>query len=79
MHLNCHTVGGEVVLAVRDNGLDLANEPRLFAMFQRLHDYVEGSGIGLYMVKKLVENAGGRIVVQSQVGVGSTFTMHFRR
>ena len=81
VHLSCHTVGGEVVLTVRDNGLglDLADEDRLFAMFQRLHDHVEGSGIGLYMVKKLVENAGGRITVQSQVGVGSTFTVYFRR
>ncbi|TPG67587.1 sensor histidine kinase [Hymenobacter nivis] len=81
VRLSCHTVGNEVVLAVQDNGLglDLADEPRLFAMFQRLHDHVEGSGIGLYMVKKLVENAGGRIAVQSQLGVGSTFTVHFRR
>ena len=64
-------MGGEVVLAVRDNGgLGLANEPCLFAMFQRLHDHVEGSGIGLYTVNKLVENAGGCLVVQNQVGVG---------
>ncbi|OGX82695.1 ATP-binding protein [Hymenobacter coccineus] len=81
VRLSCHAVGREVVLAVQDNGLGLdlaADDPRLFAMFQRLHDHVEGSGIGLYMVKKLVENAGGRIAVQSQLGVGSTFTVHFR-
>ncbi len=81
VRLSCRAMSEEVVLAVQDNGLgvDLADEPRLFAMFQRLHDHVEGSGIGLYMVKKLVENAGGRVAVQSQVGVGSTFTVHFRR
>ncbi|MFD1468875.1 ATP-binding protein [Hymenobacter caeli] len=79
--LACRAVADEIVLAVRDNGLglDLADEERLFAMFQRLHDHVEGSGIGLYMVKKLVENAGGRVEVQSQLGVGSTFSVHFRR
>ena len=73
-------VAGAVVLTVQDNGLglDLTREPPLFAMFQRLHDHVEGSGIGLYMVKKIVENAGGRIEVQSQQGVGSTFTVYFR-
>ena len=46
-------------------------------MFQRFHDHVEGSGIGLYMVKRMVENAGGRIGVQSEQGRGSTFTVYF--
>jgi signal transduction histidine kinase len=68
-----------VVLDVQDNGLgiDLAREEYLFAMFQRLHTHVEGSGLGLYMVKRMVENAGGRITVQSQVGEGSTFSVYF--
>lgn len=81
VRLTCRAVAGEIVLAVQDNGLGLnvADEDRLFAMFQRLHNHVEGSGIGLYMVKKLVENAGGRVAVQSEVGVGSTFTVHFQR
>ena len=46
-------------------------------MFQRFHDHVEGSGIGLYMVKKMVENVGGRIEVWSDLGLGSTFTVCF--
>ena len=67
------------VFEVQDNGLGLnaASEQRLFGMFQRFHDHVEGSGIGLYMVKKMMENAGGRIVVQSELGRGSTFTVYF--
>jgi signal transduction histidine kinase len=69
------------VLTVQDNGLgiNLVHEQRLFGMFQRLHDHVEGSGIGLYMVKKMVENAGGKITVESQVDVGSTFSVYFKR
>ncbi|RZK11494.1 MAG: HAMP domain-containing histidine kinase, partial [Hymenobacter sp.] len=35
----------------------------------------EGSGVGLFMVKRLIENAGGTITVQSQLGVGTTFTV----
>ena len=58
-------------------GLNAANEQRLFGMFQRFHDHVEGSGIGLHMVKKMAENAGGRIEVRSDLGLGSTFTVCF--
>ena len=73
--------GGGVVLEVQDNGLgfDAANEHKLFGMFQRFHDHVDGSGIGLYMVKKMVENAGGRIAVHSQLGEGSTFSVYLNR
>ncbi|RZK63153.1 MAG: PAS domain-containing protein [Hymenobacter sp.] len=72
--------GSYQVLAVQDNGLgfDLARgEAKLFAMFQRLHTHVEGTGIGLYMVKKMVENAGGRIEVRSEPEQGATFTVYF--
>jgi len=69
------------VLEVHDNGLgfDMARETQLFAMFQRLHTHVEGSGVGLYMAKRLVENAGGRIAVASTVGEGATFTVYLPR
>ena len=46
---------------MQDNGLGIdltQGEERLFAMFQRLHTHVEGTGMSLYMVKKMVKNAG---------------------
>jgi signal transduction histidine kinase len=66
-----------LVLDVQDNGLGLSapQQDRLFGLFRRLHPHVEGSGVGLFMVKRLVENAGGTITVTSQLGVGSTFTV----
>ncbi|MGI4741609.1 MAG: PAS domain-containing protein [Janthinobacterium lividum] len=70
------------VVAVQDNGLglDLAQgQGKLFGMFQRLHAHVEGSGVGLFMVKRLVENAGGHITVNSTLGEGSTFTIYLPR
>ncbi|OUJ75154.1 hypothetical protein BXP70_03770 [Hymenobacter crusticola] len=81
VHVRARQEEPYVVLEVEDNGLgfDLAREEQLFAMFQRLHTHVEGTGIGLYMVKRMVENAGGKISVHSQVGVGTTFTIYFPR
>jgi signal transduction histidine kinase len=73
--LRAHVRKGHTVLEVHDNGLglDRAHLPKLFHMFQRFHDHVEGTGVGLYMVKRMVENAGGRIEVHSQLGAGTTF------
>ncbi|RDC62418.1 PAS domain-containing protein [Adhaeribacter pallidiroseus] len=69
------------VLSVSDNGLgmDLSGKPKLFSMFQRLHNHVEGSGIGLYMFKRIIDNAGGKIQVQSTLDEGSTFQVFFPR
>jgi PAS domain S-box-containing protein len=79
IRLACATEGNTLVLKVQDNGLGVSElqRMRLFQLFQRLHTHVEGSGLGLYMVKKIVENAGGTIEVQSQVNEGTTFTIRF--
>ncbi|SFQ67392.1 sensor histidine kinase [Hymenobacter arizonensis] len=68
-----------LVLEVEDNGLglDLSGDHQLFGLFRRFHTHVEGSGVGLHMVKKLVENAGGKIEVKSKPGQGSTFSVYF--
>ncbi len=69
------------LLTVTDNGLGMDPErcDQLFGMFKRFHDHVEGTGIGLYMVKKIVENAGGTIEVSSALDEGSTFRVYFKR
>jgi len=70
------------LLEVHDNGLGLdvaQDSDKLFGMFKRLHMHVEGTGVGLYMVKKIVENAGGRIEVASTLGQGSTFRVYLPR
>jgi signal transduction histidine kinase len=74
LHSRCDEVG-QIVLEVHDNGLGLSEQQQsqLFRLFRRLHTHVSGSGVGLYMVKKMVDNAGGTLTVQSQLGVGSTF------
>lgn len=78
IHVRCHrTKPGYLTLEVQDNGLGLTQEQQgaLFQLFKRLHSHVSGSGVGLYMVKKMVDNAGGVLTVESQPGVGSTFAV----
>lgn len=79
VHIRCRHEGPQTVLEVEDNGLgmDLAKQTELFGMFRRYHTHVEGAGVGLYMVRRMVEHAGGRIDVRSQPGVGSTFSVWF--
>lgn len=71
--------GPRIVLEVQDNGLGMSEvqQRQLFGLFQRLHTHVEGTGVGLYITKRLVENGGGTIAVESQVDVGTTFTLTF--
>jgi signal transduction histidine kinase len=78
VRLTCRTQAGYWCLTVQDNGLGLtvAQQAELFALFRRFHDHVEGSGLGLYTVKKTAENLGGRVEVQSEPGVGSTFRVY---
>ena len=71
--------GPRVVLEVQDNGLGMSEvqQRQLFGLFQRLHTHVEGTGVGLYITKRLVENGGGTIAVESHVDAGTTFTLTF--
>ncbi|MBB6609606.1 CHASE domain-containing protein [Pontibacter sp. Tf4] len=70
-----------VVLEIADNGLGIKKEHqhKLFSMFRRLHKHVEGTGIGLYIVKRIIENNGGRISVESDQDVGTTFKVYFKQ
>ena len=70
---------GTTELRVTDNGrgLNLARHgSELFQLFRRFHPDVPGTGLGLYLVKRLVNQAGGRVEVESAVGVGTTFRVY---
>ncbi len=65
------------LFSVTDNGIgiDRENITSVFQIFSRVKEVdVEGTGVGLYIVRKIIEDNGGRIVLQSKKNVGSKFT-----
>jgi light-regulated signal transduction histidine kinase (bacteriophytochrome) len=67
-------------ISVTDNGLGIdldLHRDKIFTLFKRFHDHVEGSGIGLYIINKIVETKGGKIEIESIVNRGSTFKVIF--
>lgn len=73
---------GELLLTYSDNGrgLDLERaEGKLFEMFQRFTDDVTitGTGVGMYIIKKLIDKNGGRVKLSSEPGQGLTYFIYF--
>ncbi|MBK8905973.1 MAG: PAS domain S-box protein [Anaerolineaceae bacterium] len=78
IHISAHQDQAKWVIQVTDNGIgmDPKLSEKIFVIFQRLHTRQEypGTGIGLAICKKIVQNHGGTIWVQSEPGAGATFT-----
>jgi two-component system sensor histidine kinase BaeS len=79
--IECDLDGGDAVIAVRDSGEGIAPE-HLAHVFDRFYKAdasrsgsSTGSGLGLSIVKAIVERHGGRVTVASQPGRGTTFTL----
>ncbi len=70
-----------VIVEFEDNGLGMDLKrygDRLFGLYQRFHGHKEGKGLGLYMTRSQVIAMGGKIEVESEAGVGTTFKIFFK-
>jgi light-regulated signal transduction histidine kinase (bacteriophytochrome) len=77
IHISSQDKADAWTFAVKDNGIGIDAEyfDRVFMVFQRLHNRTDypGTGIGLAICKKVVDRHGGRIWIESEAGIGSTF------
>lgn len=71
---------GFIVISVRDNGIgiDASKHEDIFSKYFRLENGIEGAGVGLYLVKEIVTNSGGKIIVESDPGKGSEFKVYLK-
>jgi two-component system sensor histidine kinase/response regulator len=78
IHISANCAAGKCQFSVRDNGIGIAPQYRekVFDVFRRLHGQsIPGSGLGLALCQRIIEECGGTIWVESEPGSGSTF--HF--
>lgn len=74
------TADEQPVLEVRDNGLGMQldeSTPPIFQLFSRQHTHIDGTGVGLYLVQRIVNSQGGHVGVISTLGEGTTFTIYW--
>lgn len=69
-----------IIITVKDNGIgiDTTKTDAIFSKYFRVENNIEGSGIGLYLVKEIVNNSGGKIEVKSELGLGSEFKVYLK-
>jgi ligand-binding sensor domain-containing protein/signal transduction histidine kinase len=80
IRIKSELVENQICLTVSDNGIGIdlpSYGEKLFTLYSRFHDHVEGKGMGLYLVKTQVAALGGKIEVESEVDCGTTFRILF--
>ncbi|SDQ24134.1 sensor histidine kinase [Flagellimonas zhangzhouensis] len=83
IQINTEVALEHIVLKVSDNGIGIELTPerqrKIFDMYGRLSGNTEGKGLGLYLVKNQIEAMNGKIEVESEIGVGTTFRVYFAK
>ncbi|MDR9458004.1 MAG: PAS domain-containing protein [Salegentibacter sp.] len=79
--ISTEEVKGFVILRVQDNGLGIPikDQRRVFKKSSRLSENIQGTGMGLYVVKRMIEDNEGKIKLESEEGEGATFSVFFKK
>ena len=78
IHIIAEVVEGKLVLTFRDNGIGFDTQKygnKIFRLYSRFHEHVDGKGMGLFLVKSHVEMLEGKIELESSPWNGATFTI----
>lgn len=78
VHVTADINGHGAIIKVKDNGIGIKKElqGKVFDMFYRVSENSTGSGLGLYIAKEIVSKLNGEILIESEPGKGSEFTLH---
>ncbi|WP_286761520.1 ATP-binding protein [Salegentibacter sp. UBA1130] len=79
--LKTYNIRDFVIFSVEDNGVGIAEEHQemVFEKSARINNNIEGTGMGLYVIKKMIESQGGKIELKSTLGQGSKFKVFFKK
>ena len=78
LNLNRAEKGDGIEIKIKDNGIGIDQEflPHIFELYKRGIERIEGTGLGLFVTRSIVEGHGGKIKVESKKGEGSCFTIY---
>jgi PAS domain S-box-containing protein len=82
VNITSETAGDAMILLkVSDNGIGIKEEDKqkVFSMYKRLNSNIEGTGVGLALVARIVDNNGGKIEIDSEVKKGTTFNIYLMK
>ncbi|WP_313807072.1 PAS domain S-box protein [Flavobacterium sp.] len=82
IELTCYEENNYLVLSVKDNGIGIdlnKNKNKLFGMYKTFTDNPESKGIGLFITKNQIDTMQGKIEVESELNIGTTFKVFFKR
>ncbi|MBC7744196.1 MAG: ABC transporter substrate-binding protein [Flavobacterium sp.] len=80
INVSTHIDKNFTILKFTDNGIGINMQKfghKVFGLYQRFHNNIDGKGLGLYIIKSQVEAMDGKIEVESEVNKGTTFSIHF--
>ena len=79
--VSCGVIFGFYEFHIKDNGIGIPKESEhhVFEIFQKLNNNKDSNGVGMSIVKKIVENYGGKIWFESEMGKGTTFKFNLPR